>query len=320
VILWLEEVSSLLERKREHAIASILLELFDKVPKVERQLARYREMRRKGQAPPSIVRAPAVSGVFAGTPVSLRDKLDNSSFEGGLVSRSLWVTGDPDPKRWFLLDRDRSVARQIVIDRWIHYGHHHHGLEVGGCPGKVLALPEKVKRICLQELFPSFERALRGDGDQRLRAVRGRALEHAETIAGLYAWSRGSTAVSEADMHAAVALLRWSMRTVSQLSLDAGDEDWRTAQKTLEFIREGGKAGIRRSALYRRLQCGKQAMDQAIALLLDQDAIVERRTKANGPGRPGLVYRLAKLSDDSEQKVVEIDKYRKTQEKEHDES
>lgn len=316
VILYNEEVAHLLERRKDHAIVSVLLELFDKVPKVERHLSRYREMQRKGQQPPNVVRQPAVSGLFAGTPISIKDKLDASSFEGGLVSRSLWFTGAPDPKRWFLVDRERSAVRQFVLERWIHYGHHHHGEEAKrGATGMIVDVPMSVKRLCAEMLFPAFKQSLLAQ--DRLTAVRGRALEHAELIAGLYAWSQGRTTVLEADMRAAVCLVTWSIRTVERIARTAGsaeDEAWAHAQALLEVVRQAGMNGVRRSQLYTELRLTKATLDRTIETLLDAGSIVEARHQHEGPGRPAKVYRIPGLRNPSK-KVLEFSNRAKSQDK-----
>lgn len=307
-ILYNEEVAHLLERRKDHAISSVLLELFDALPKVERHLSRYREMAKKGQQPPSIVRAPAVSGLFAGTPISLKDKLDASSFEGGLVSRSLWISGQPDLNRWFLIDHERKAAREFVLARWIDYGHHHLGLEVGANVSRIIEVPIPVKRLCAELLFPSFAQSMR-DSDSRLGAVRGRALEHAELVAGVFAWSKGETAVSEADMRAAAHLLRWSIRSVERIArksiLGTG---WDQIETVLGVIRSAGEAGIRKAELYSEVKLPKKELDQALDTLLDRTVIIEAKRPHDGPGRPAKVYKLFTSRRSGGEKVIDFAK------------
>jgi hypothetical protein len=315
-ILYNEEVAHLLERKKDYAISSVLLELFDALPKVERHLSRYREMAKKGQQPPSVVRAPAVSGLFAGTPISLKDKLDASAFEGGLVSRSLWISGQPDLDRWFLTDRKRVAARQFVLGRWIDYGHHHLGLEVGANVSRIIDLPMPVKRIGAELLFPAFAQSMR-DSDSRLSAVRGRALEHAELIAGVFAWSKGQSAVLEADMRAAAHLLRWSIRSVERIAHKSIlGTSWDQIETVLGIIRSAGDAGIRKSALYPEVRLPKKDLDQAIETLLDQGIVVEVIQRHDGPGRPAKVYRLASSRKIQGEKVIDFAKALKRKEEE----
>src|SRR5678816_1855542 len=197
-------------------------------------------MVKKGKTAPNVIYKPAVSGLFAGTPASLQGVLDRSSFEGGLISRSIWLTGAPDIQRWRISDRNRSAARESIVGRWIHYGHNHHGMEARSSGSKLIYVPADVKQIAYDALWPAFAQARRlGNGP--LAAVHGRALEHAELVGALYAWSRGQTAVSEADMRAAVALLKWSTSTVERMNnATSEDSTWRRAQDVLQVIDQAG--------------------------------------------------------------------------------
>jgi hypothetical protein len=311
VILWHEEVSQLLDKRKDHSIASILLELFDFVPKVERHLSRYRDMVKKGKTAPNIVYKPAISGLFAGTPASLQGVLDRSSFEGGLISRSLWLTGQPDIARWRITDRNRSVARGSIVDRWIHYAHHHHGLEarvaLANAP-RLLHVPADVKQIAYDALWPAFAQA-RKLGNGPLAAVHGRALEHAELVGALYAWSRGQTAVSEADMRAAVALLRWSTRTVERMNdSTADDANWIRSQDVLRIIDQAGLVGIKKSDISITLKMTKTVLDPCLDQLLDAGQITEHRHHAGGRGRPATVYRHVRHQAAIGNKVVKLTK------------
>lgn len=306
-ILFHEEVSSLLGSK-DFGTIDILMQLFDAQPVVERMLVRYREMAKKGLTPPSRVVKPAIGGVFAGTISAMQNVLTSRHFQGGLVSRSLWLVAEPDVRRFDAVEEDdeRLPQRAEVLGRWTQYGPHLFGLRARG-DAQFAPFTPAVKAIIEDNLVARFRSAFSAH-DDHIAPTLQRAIQLARLITRLYAMSRGSLQASEEDARAAVALVQWSVRSAELLGgLTSDNEGWRMRTRALELCEQAGEVGIDRRSLYKALHISKGELDQVIASMLDEGIIVERRGRHTN-GRPKAIYTIPGAAPMG--KVIELDRHR----------
>lgn len=293
-VLFHEEVSSLLEKGGP--VIDLLMQLFDAVPAVERQLVRYREAKGRGERVPSKVPRPAISGVFCTTTAAAAEVLTERHFHGGLVSRSLWLTGTPLLDRYFESEHDLP-GRQSLVTRWTHVARCLPTLaaEAGG---KLVTEDPKVKRT-LHVIFAEFKRAAEGGEEARAASLQ-RAIGLVRYIAALYALSRGSTCVTFTDAEAARRLVEASLVHTGALhSAVAPDAVYRAVERAEQAIRGTGAEGISRAELNRRfLRLNKPTLDLVLAQLEEERAITRRRVA--GPGRHAVLYVAQDLLDPSE--------------------
>jgi hypothetical protein len=286
-VLYHEEFSSLLQ-KRDGSLEK-LLELFDPVPKVERNLKEYRRMRAAGQRPPSIVRAPAVSGVFATTPATLQVTMTSAQLDGGLGPRLLWGYAVGDKHRLTLDVPDRSQQRAEAVRYWIQVLKYHDGQHVlHAAEPKVLPLDWEVKRSLQQ----SLERAREALGtDDRMASMRIRALNTTQLISQIYAWSKGYKAVHIDDLIRAQNLMEISLESFeTSVNLVEASESW-AQQEVLRKAIEGS-GGMTRSQCYKLLRCGKGDLESIIDALRDRGVVdieIVASPKGSG-GRPQTRY------------------------------
>lgn len=295
-ILFHEEVSSLLDGGG--AVVDIMMQLFDACPKVERQLVRYREARRRGEKPPNCVVRPAVGGVFCATPRSAADTLTERHFDGGLVSRSLWLTGEAAVERYFTAG-PAPIARREVLRRWTHHARSLPALGARG-GGKIVRENAVFKGVFDWTLFPRFQQANQA-GRESEAATLGRAMGQARTIAGLYALSCGRLEVIEADVRAAVKLVEMSLANTLVLQGRAAESElYRAVERAEALIRRAGAEGLNRTDLNRgHLRLPKALYDQVVAQLEEERGIVavKRPPTGGSRGRPLTVFVAEDLLD-----------------------
>lgn len=310
-LLYHEEVDALLTKKTDD-VRQTLMQLFDSLPKVERALRQYRAMKLRTGTAPNIVLRPAIGGVFCATNEAMNRTLDASYFEGGLISRCLWLRGKPDIRK-HSSTAPREVLRSWVLDGWVQYAHHHTGVTLGrNAAGEqsLFSIDPKVKD-CFADLDAQFFKALEAD-DDRMQASWGRAIEHGQLIACLYAWSRGQLRVTPEDARAAVKLVDWSIRTTQGLSTTQGATDlgWQLAERALQVIQAGGPQGVPKAALYKELRVDKATLDRALATLEDGDSVRLFKTASQGRGRPTQLYRatvhLNKRSEEEPTNLIHL--------------
>lgn len=292
-ILYNEEVENLLTTKDPQVIRT-LMQLFDSMPKVERQLAKYRAQAKEGGAPPSCVRRPAVGGVFASTISAMQDTMKARHFEGGLVSRALWFVAEPDLTRYRdIVDFDRRAQREVVQWRWAQYGPHLYGLRARGDGWNVKPFSKEVKAIFDERISKRFLQAW-ADEEEAIAAQLMRAGMLAQTISCIYALSCGRLEVLPEDAEAAVNLVQFSIDSVSTLAgLTADEAHWRARNKVLEVVRRQPVAvGANRALLYKTLKVNKGELDQIMASMVDEGVLIECQIKSGGRGRPSLNYKF----------------------------
>lgn len=282
-----EEVSSLLEKGG--VVVDTLMQLFDTVPRVERHLREYRRMRQEGQRPASEVICPAVSGIFCGTMNSAGATLTARHFEGGLVSRSLWFTGEADLERYFETGPD-DEGRRALVTRWTHLGPSLSGHRLGG--GASMVQEAQGCKPILQPMFEKFVEAAKDGNDARAAQLQ-RGLLQARVVAALYALSCSRVLVTPEDVRRAVKLVELSQAAAEVLAgVTADDMIWRFYQKAVDSIRKAGEEGIPRWKLNKnRLKVNAGTMGQVVDLLKeDEDIFVLEHDGIQQQGRKGLWF------------------------------
>ena len=284
-LMFHEEVSSLLDKGGE--VIDMLMQLFDTVPVVQRNLREYRKMRKEGVKPPSDIIKPAIGGVFCGTMNSAERTLKPSHFEGGLVSRSLWFSGEPDVDRYWTAGPD-AEGRRALVAGWTHHGRRLSGLRLRG-DASLACLSSECKAV-LQPMFEKFRVASK-HGQEVLAAQLQRGMGMAQVVAGIYALSGGSTSITLVDMEAAVKLVELSQATAKMLS-EATVEDliYRLFQKALRLIKAAGAGGLTRTDLNRHHLRTNAGILDAIHQLLEESGEVFITKKAGSLGRRPTIY------------------------------
>ena len=288
-ILFHEEVSSLLGQGGP--VVDILMQLFDNKPFVERQLVRYRQARSQGQATPHRIEKPAISGVFCGTLKSAQDTLGERHFDGGLVSRSLWFTGEPDMERYFTAGPD-PLGRSHGLQAWTHLGRYLPARSQGG--GRVVRETKACNEVLRWTLYPRMKEAS-SKGLDAMTASLQRGMGIARTVAALYALSCGRSEAGESDMRAAVKLVEMSLDNAEMLAGNSAKHElYRLVEKADRAIEQAGAAGVGRYQLNRNhLRLPKVMLDQVVAQLEEERDVVIVREPSGGRYRDVLKKRSA---------------------------
>lgn len=287
-----DEAARLLDSK-DPTVADMLCQIIDG-EEVRRHLRSLKAEQRAGATVRDRLRNPAFSGCFATTFARLREVTQASFIEGGLYSRFLWFKGQtclPNPQ--LDVDLHEDDWRHAVED-WVDWGRWLLGmctvLDAESEP-RVVQVSGQARDVLEETLFADFVEHARFD--DRINATRKRGLTQAVLVAGLYALSRRELIVGAADMAAACNLIAQSTQGLAELNgeLAVGDELADVA-RVRAVITQAGELGIKKSALYPKVQLPKKALDAALAQLIEQEVVVEERTRHQGAGRPGVLYRF----------------------------
>ena len=280
-IFYHEEVSSLLEKGG--VVIDTMMQLFEKIPSFKRQLRQYQQMRADGETPPDTILRPAVGGVFCGTTSSASRTLTPAHFEGGLVSRSLWFTGEAVTSRFWDSDND-DEGRADCIERWTQLGRRLQGATLD--QRSLQPISAECKEL-ISPMYARYQKAsAEGAGDVAAMLTRG--MNMAMQIASLYGLSRGQLGASADDMRAALALVETSHAMVETLKgATAEDAIYRLSERAMDLIKRAGTKGLTRTKLNRNgLRVNSGTLDQVVELLKESGLVLVETKKDNGVGRP----------------------------------
>lgn len=294
-IFFHEEMSSLLDKGTQ--VIDALMQLFDPIPRVERHLREYRKMRQGGVAPPSSILRPAVSGVFCSTPSGLQRTLTAAHFEGGLVSRALFFAGEAptveeDDYDAFLFGEIQTTRdREGVLRRWTHLATHLTGLRARG--GARMA-PWQPK--CKEILRPLIEKWHQASSTKEVvqAAELKRGINKIQTLASMYALSRGSHEVAPGDVLAASRVVEHSQSVVEHLGQStAEDPVYRISERARAAVFAAGPEGISRYVLNRKhLRISSQMFDQVLDLLKESGEFYIGKLPTQGRPATRIVARV----------------------------
>ena len=281
-ILYSEELPVGLLNKQESL--KVLLELFDPVPKVDRRLAKYRQMKKAGQEAPSIVWRPAISAVFATTPASVEAAFEGHHLDGGFAQRIVWAYARGDLERLAVDTPDRTDARRGVVGYWVEALRWHDAMALrGGAAERLLPLTPAVKASLghtLEQIREAYS-----DGDDRMVAMKVRSLNFAQLVAQVFAWSRGSYEVHPDDLERSVNFIAMSHESFANVTNFVDRESsWSRQRALLEAIEKSGKTGLTKSECYKVLRCSKGDLDSTLDALKDRHAV--DTVKIATSGRP----------------------------------
>ncbi len=290
-ILFHEEASSILEKGG--ATIDCLMQLFDPVDRVERQLREYRATKAAGGRAPACIEKPAIGAVFCATMNSAGRVLTQDHFEGGLASRVLWIRGEVDLSR-FWNSRPNPEGRRGVVERWAHHGPRLAGRRLGA--GVRVVRQAEAHKELLMPLFEEMAEATRREDSAR-GSVFMRGMGMAETIAALYALSRGHATTSAGDLQAAIKLVQRSLTATGFLQQTAGDDPvFKCFERALRYIKRAGPQGLTRAALNRNhLRVSGGVLDQVVGLLEESGEIFISKSRTGKRGRPTQLFLDADL-------------------------
>jgi hypothetical protein len=208
-------------------------------------------------------------------------------FEGGLFSRVLWFKADLAPTELQSRKVVRDAARTAALTKWGDFSAWLDGQAVLGEP-HVVQISDDVYDLFNQELFERWRTNLVDDRD-RVNSARLRALNYAETIAGLYALSCCRWKVTENDAIAAINLVEQCVETLSGLDRTVAIDVQAKLRERVLVIIDSHAGGCPKSAIYAATRASKTDLDIALATLLDADAVTREVVRSGG--RPSESFR-----------------------------
>ena len=272
------------------SVAETLCKIFDGRT-IVRQLRQFQVAKEAGEKVNDTVRTPAISASFATVPASLERVAQGYHLEGGLFSRVLWFRGKLKPEELQPRRFPRTAARTAALAEWQGWTGWLDGVAALG--PVVVQIPATVYQLFDDELFGQWRERLVNDGD-RVNSARLRAIPYAETLAGLFALSRGSLLVDDDDAVRAINLVEQCIVTLQGLDETvAVDVQAKLRARVLETVRKSGPC-IKKT-IYQATGVSKGDLDLALATL-EESGLIEKVPRSPGVnGRPPEQYRIPKV-------------------------
>jgi len=271
------------------SVAETLIKIFDGRT-ITRQLRQFQVAKAAGEKVNDTVKSPAISASFATVPASLERVTQSYHLEGGLFGRILWFKGALKPEELQPRRTARTAARTAALAEWQGWTGWLDGLTALGTP-LVVQVPGAVYQLLDDELFGKWRELLVNDRD-RVNSARMRAMPYAETIAGLYALSRGQLVVDDDDAVRAINLVEACVGALmgidATVAVDAGKK---LRERVLTVLKASGGA-CSKTVLYNQTGASKMELDMALGTLVDSGVIERIATQNKGPGRKAEFYRV----------------------------
>ncbi|MFI6174993.1 DUF3987 domain-containing protein [Nonomuraea sp. NPDC051191] len=142
------------------------------------------------------------------------------------------------------------------------------------------------------------------NGSEELSQYTERAMAYMVRLAALYALADHREEISVADLDAALALVTYSVESVSFILPEAEmSQDVPLGVRVEQFIAEHGEAGVASTVIYRKFGIRKAGLE---ALIADMDTIESFKAASTG-GRPAQMYRYVGAPVADEGDTVEDD-------------
>ncbi|MFE0151371.1 DUF3987 domain-containing protein [Nonomuraea sp. NPDC059007] len=168
----------------------------------------------------------------------------------------------------------------------------------------------KIEMQYTEDAWRYYERSVygvldRGHQGELMRKFGARALEQAKRLAALYALADQRTAIEVDDLKAGEAFARYCFasvkfvmaaqaregeETLMGIEGDARDASEQIVDRVMRELRKAGPRGMRSTALYRKLNADKEAVEDACAALGSKVVEKVHRKAKSGPG--SITYRL----------------------------
>jgi hypothetical protein len=241
------------------------------------------------------VRSPRLTGVFLTVAEALERTFTNDMANTGFLARMLLLQAAevksivPLRKRFLRIPPERWAVLVMEMRQWLN------ALDLWAGRGTNMITVEDSANLA----FDNFTEALGQKFDEAelaQRTVMARAEWKAHVIAALYATTRGSLKITEADAQAASNLALESCDVVSRLAGLAigGSETDLRLERAMRALRHAGAVGVKRAGLYAprtgRVATTEREMTEVISTLEDRQLIFGMADNIGKPGRPSMRY------------------------------
>jgi len=287
-VVYRDEAARLLDTR--DSVADMLCNIIDG-DEVKRHLRGARAANRENAGSVAdTLRNPTYSGLLATTFARLREVTKTTYLEGGLYSRFLWFVGPARPGTQLLTVDPHLDEQAEVVQAWANWARWPLGL---GALAEDLTVDVPKVAVDLLEatLFSDLQSGVTA-GNDRLNAMRKRALTQAILVAGLYALNHRRLTVEVDDMARAIRLVRLCLSGYERIDPTlAADPIMVSADVAFHAIAGAGDLGLPKSKLYPILRAPKVLIDQALDTLVDEGSVELVPPPEGKRGRPVVRFR-----------------------------